>query len=108
MAEKIKSNPEQSYRRARRRKTLDAAAVKEAPDPYLERNEFKPGFYDQPGDRPITPETYYGTASGKTMFEPEIMSPDDSMLVEYRKGGGLIAKGCGKVMKDRKKVTKMY
>jgi hypothetical protein len=24
------------------------------------------------------------------------------------KGGGFIAKGCGKVMKDRKKVTKMY
>jgi hypothetical protein len=39
------------------------------------------------------------------------MSPDDSMLtygVEYRKGGGLIAKGCGKVMGDRRKVTKMY
>ena len=168
-------------------------------DPYTSRNEFKEGFYNQPGDRPITPETYYGTASGKTMFEPEIMSPDDSMLVEYRqrggkiktkkafmglavqasknpmsliglasknpmsliggankllkrsktardvtgklgvggklisnyyndkesdkqsvqpskeeptfkqlKGGGFIAKGCGKVMKDRKKVTKMY
>ena len=77
-------------------------------DPYTSRNEFKEGFYNQPGDRPITPETYYGTASGKTMFEPEIMSPDDSMLVEYRKGGGLIAKGCGKVMGDRRKVTKMY
>jgi hypothetical protein len=24
------------------------------------------------------------------------------------KGGGLIAKGCGKVMGDRRKVTKMY
>jgi hypothetical protein len=93
-------------------------------DPYTSRNEFKEGFYNQPGDRPITPETYYGTASGKTMFEPEIMSPDDSMLVQYQQDGGLmdqphlnymgaakgkfIAKGCGKVMKDRKKVTKMY
>ena len=36
------------------------------------------------------------------------MSPDDSMLVEYRKGGGFIAKGCGKVMSNRRKVTKMY
>jgi hypothetical protein len=93
-------------------------------DPYLERNEFKEGFYNQPGDRPITPETYYGTASGKTMFEPEIMSPDDSMLVQYQQDGGLmdqphlnymgaakgkfIAKGCGKVMSDRRKKTKMY
>ena len=93
-------------------------------DPYTSRNEFKEGFYNQPGDRPITPETYYGTASGKTMFEPEIMSPDDSMLVQYQQEGGLmdqphlnymgvakgkfIAKGCGKVMNDRRKKTKMY
>ena len=93
-------------------------------DPYTSRNEFKEGFYNQPGDRPITPETYYGTASGKTMFEPEIMSPDDSMLVQYQQDGGLmdqphlnymgaakgkfIAKGCGKVMSDRRKKTKMY
>ena len=93
-------------------------------DPYTSRNEFKEGFYNQPGDRPITPETYYGTASGKTMFEPEIMSPDDSMLVQYQQDGGLmdqphlnymgaakgkfIAKGCGKVMNDRRKKTKMY
>ena len=93
-------------------------------DPYTSRNEFKEGFYNQPGDRPITPETYYGIASGKTMFEPEIMSPDDSMLVQYQQDGGLmdqphlnymgaakgkfIAKGCGKVMNDRRKKTKMY
>ena len=93
-------------------------------DSYTSRNEFKEGFYNQPGDRPITPETYYGTASGKTMFEPEIMSPDDSMLVQYQQDGGLmdqphlnymgaakgkfIAKGCGKVMSDRRKKTKMY
>jgi hypothetical protein len=141
-------------------------------DPYTSRNEFKEGFYNQPGYRPITPETYYGTASGKTMFEPEIMSPDDSMLVQYQQDGGLmdqpqkkiqkaylgrairqptetdtefairheyhtpfkepqksqegglmdqphlnymgaakgkfIAKGCGKVMSNRRKVTKMY
>ena len=93
-------------------------------DPYTSRNEFKEGFYNQPGDRPITPETYYGTASGKTMFEPEIMSPDDSMLVQYQQDGGLmdqphlnymgaakgkfIAKGCGKIMNDRRKKTKMY
>ena len=98
--------------------------TKEKKDSYTERNEFKPGFYDQPSKPPITPETYYGTASGKTMFEPEIMSPDDSMLVQYQQEGGLmdqphlnymgaakgkfIAKGCGKVMSDRRKKTKMY
>jgi hypothetical protein len=107
MAEKIKSNPEQSYRRARRRKQLGAAAVQEASDPYLDRNEFKPGFYDQPDRPPITAETMYGKGTTRQLDE-SIMSPDDSMLVEYRKGGGLIAKGCGKVMGDRRKVTKMY
>ena len=123
MAEKIKSNPEQSYRRARKRKTLDAAAVKEAPDPYLERNEFKPGFYDQPDKRPVTAETMYGTGTTRQLDE-SIMSPDDSMLVQYQQDGGLmdqphlnymgaakgkfIAKGCGKVMSDRRKKTKMY
>ena len=68
----------------------DKKKKKSNEDPYTSRNEFKEGFYNQPGDRPITPETYYGTASGKTMFEPEIMSPDDSMLVEYRQRGGKI------------------
>ena len=79
----------------------------EATDSFLERNEFKPGFYNQPDKRPVTAETMYGTGTTRQLDE-SIMSPDDSMLVEYRKGGGLIAKGCGKVMKDRKKVTKMY
>jgi hypothetical protein len=79
----------------------------EATDSYLSRNEFKEGFYDQPDRPPITAETMYGTGTTRQLDE-SIMSPDDSMLVEYRKGGGLIAKGCGKVMKDRRKVTKMY
>ena len=56
MAEKIKSNPEQSYRRARRRKQLEAT------DPYLSRNEFKEGFYDQPKP-PVSYETLKGTAA---------------------------------------------
>ena len=38
--------------------------------------------------------------------------PEDSTReynpVEHRKGGGFIAKGCGKVMGERRKVTKMY
>ena len=79
--------------------------TKEKKDPYTSRNEFKEGFYNQPGDRPITPETYYGTASGKTMFEPEIMSPDDSMLMEYKQKGGSVMV---KTKLGKTKPTKLY
>lgn len=75
-------------------------------DPYTSRNEFKKDFYKQKDKRPITAETMYGTGTTRQLDE-SIMSPDDSMLIEYKQKGG-IAKGCGKVMKDRKKVTKMY
>jgi len=174
---------------------VDKKKKKSNEDPYTSRNEFKKDFYNQPGERPITAETMYGTGTTRQLDE-SIMSPDDSMLVEYRqkggkiklnkkpkkafmglavealksgkglgpligmgadkilkrsktvrdvtgklgvggklisnyyndkesnkqsvqpskeeptfkqlKGGGFIAKGCGKVMSDRKKVTKMY
>ena len=76
-------------------------------DPYTSRNEFKKDFYKQKDKPPVTAETMHGTGTTRQLDE-SIMSPDDSMLVEYRKGGGFIAKGCGKVMKDRKKATKMY
>ena len=76
-------------------------------DPYTSRNEFKKDFYKQKDKPPVTAETMHGTGTTRQLDE-SIMSPDDSMLVEYRKGGGFIAKGCGKVMKYRKKVTKMY
>ena len=80
---------------------------KKSKDPYTSRNEFKKDFYKQKDKFPVTAETMYGTGTTRQLDE-SIMSPDDSMLVEYRKGGGLIAKGCGKVMGDRRKVTKMY
>ena len=83
------------------------AVAAEATDPFLSRNEFKEGFYSQPSQPATTAETMYGTGTTRQLDE-SIMSPDDSMLVEYRKGGGLIAKGCGKVMSNRRKVTKMY
>ena len=86
---------------------VDKKKKKSNEDPYTSRNEFKKGFYDQPDKRPTTAETMYGIGTTRELDE-SIMSPDDSMLVEYRKGGGLIAKGCGKVMGDRRKVTKMY
>lgn len=81
---------------------------KTAKDSYLDRNEFKPGFYDQPSKPPITPSTYYGTASGKTTFEPPIVDPDTSMMQSANlKEGGLV-RGNGKVLKDRIKKTKYY
>ena len=149
---------------------------KEKIDPYFLsngklRSEFSPDF-EEKRSKVITPEGLYGTASGKTMFESEVMSPDDSMLMQYEQDGGLmnqpqkkiqkaylgkairqptetdtefairheyhtpfkepqksqegglmdqphlnymgaakgkfIAKGCGKVMSNRRKVTKMY
>ena len=58
-------------------------------DPYLSRNEFKPGFYDQKDKPPITPATMYGTASGKTMFEYPIVDPDTSMMQNMAEGGSV-------------------
>ena len=101
--ESLKSNPEQSYRRARRRKelggALGAATAAEAAgsglgseaaatDPYLSRNEFKPGFYEQNAGK-ITPQGLYGTASGKTMFESPTVDPDTSMMQNMAKGGSV-------------------
>jgi len=81
----------------------DKKKTKQKKDSYTSRNEFKPGFYDQKDKPPITPETYYGTASGKTMFEPDIVDPDTSMMMNRKKGG--MTKGqkkIGKVMKEFK------
>jgi hypothetical protein len=41
---------------------LGAAVAAEATDPFLSRNEFKPGFYDQPKP-PVSYETLKGTAA---------------------------------------------
>jgi hypothetical protein len=94
MAEKNKSNPEQSYRRARRRKelggALGAATAAEvagsglgseaaATDPYLSRNEFKEGFYDQLSKPATTAETMYGKGT-KRGFEYPTVDPDTKMM----------------------------
>ena len=87
------------------KKTKPKKVVK---DSYLNRNEFKPGFYDQKDKPPITPSTYYGTASGKTTFEPPIVDPDTSMMQSSNLKDGGMVKGNGKVLKDRIKKTKYY
>jgi len=86
MAEKIKGNPEQSYRRARRRKELGgalgaatAAEAAGATDPYLSRNEFKEGFYNQPSQPPITAETMYGKGTKRGLEYPTV-DPDTKMM----------------------------
>ena len=66
-----------------------AADVAGSIDPYLSRNEFKEGFYDQKDKPPITPATMYGTASGKTMFESPIVDPDTSMMQNMAEGGSV-------------------
>ena len=52
-------------------------------DPYTSRNEFKPGFYDQPDKLPITDDTMYGT--GRKTTEPTYETPED--IMSYSKGG---------------------
>jgi hypothetical protein len=55
---------------------LGAAA---AADPFLSRNEFKEGFYEQPSQRPITAETMYGKGT-KRGFEYPTVDPDTKMM----------------------------
>ena len=85
LRDSLRGNPEQSYRRARRARQLQdrlteqdvktaggalagsaagavAADVAGSIDPYLSRNEFKEGFYDQPKP-PVSYETLKGTAA---------------------------------------------
>ena len=116
MAEKIKSNPEQAYRRARRRKelgdrltdrdietvnkitqrlkepaaagALGAVASPEDTDPFFSRNEFKPGFYTQKDQPPITAETMFGKGTKRTLESP-IVDPDTSMMQGMAEGGSV-------------------
>jgi hypothetical protein len=64
-------------------------AGKKSKDPYTSRNEFKKDFYKQKDKLPVTAETMYGTGTTRQLDE-SIMSPDDSMLVEYKQKGGKI------------------
>jgi hypothetical protein len=86
--------------------TPPEATGSEATDPFLSRNEFKPGFYEQNAGM-ITPQGLYGTASGKTMFESPIVDPDTKMMQDAQgmvKGGSVMVKT--KIGKN--KATKLY
>jgi len=69
-------------------------------DPYTSRNEFKPGFYDQPDKLPITDDTMYGT--GRKSMEPTYPIPDDTM--SYSNGGSVMVK----TKLGKNKITKLY
>ena len=95
LREELKSNPEQAYRRARRREelgdritdtdikvaggALGAAAASEATDPFFSRNEFKPGFYTQKDQPPVTAETMYGKGTKRHLEYPTV-DPDTKMM----------------------------
>jgi len=95
MAEKKKSNPEQSYRRALRARQLQdrlteqdvktaggalgAGASAAAPEDYLSRPEFQRGFYNQLSQPAIDAETMYGKGT-KRGFEYPTVDPDTKMM----------------------------
>ena len=79
-----------------------AADMVGATDPYLSRNEFKPGFYDQKDKPPITAETMYGKGTTRTLESPMI-DPDTSMMQNMAEGGSVRGQ---KAIQVKKKVFK--
>ena len=58
---------------------LGSAIGAEATDPFLSRNEFKEGFYEQPSQPAITAETMFGKGT-KRGFEYPTVDPDTKMM----------------------------
>jgi hypothetical protein len=58
-------------------------------DPYMSRNEFKEGFYNQPSQPPITAETMYGKGTTRSLEYPTV-DPDTSMMMSAMKDGGSV------------------
>ena len=56
-----------------------AADVAGSIDPYLSRNEFTEGFYDQISKRPVDAETMFGKGT-KRGFEYPTVDPDTKMM----------------------------
>jgi hypothetical protein len=79
-----------------------AADVAGSTDPYLSRNEFKEGFYEQPSKPPTTAETMYGKGT-KRGFESPIVDPDTSMMQNMAEGGSVRGQ---KAIQVKKKIFK--
>ena len=107
LRDSLRGNPEQSYQRAKRARQLQdrlteqdvktaggalgagaGAVAAEATDPFLSRNEFKEGFYEQLSKRPVDAETMYGKGT-KRGFESPIVDPDTSMMQNMAEGGSV-------------------
>jgi len=56
-----------------------AADIAGSTDPYLSRNEFKEGFYNQPSQPSITAETMYGKGTKRGLEYPTV-DPDTKMM----------------------------
>ena len=67
---------------------LGAVVSPEDTDPFFSRNEFKPGFYTQKDQPPITAETMYGKGTKRTLESP-IVDPDTSMMQGMAQGGSV-------------------
>ena len=81
---------------------LGAAAVA---DPFLSRNEFKPGFYDQKDQPPVTVETMFGKGT-KRGFEYPTVDPDTKMMQDAQgmaEGGSVRGQ---KAIQVKKKIFK--
>ena len=59
--------------------SLLGVAAAEATDPFLSRNEFKEGFYNQPSQPLTDAETMYGKGT-KRGFEYPTVDPDTKMM----------------------------
>lgn len=66
----------------------EATDVAGSIDPYLSRNEFKEGFYEQLSRRATNAETMYGKGT-KREFESPIVDPDTSMMQNMADGGSV-------------------
>jgi len=69
-------------------KGAGALGATAATDPYLSRNEFKPGFYTQKDQPPVTAETMFGKGT-KRQFEYPTVDPDTSMMQNMAEGGSV-------------------
>jgi hypothetical protein len=78
MSEKEKK-AKKEYKNRLAEKTAGVLGAAAIADPFLSRNEFKEGFYEQPSQPATTAETMYGKGT-KRGFEYPTVDPDTKMM----------------------------
>jgi hypothetical protein len=78
MSEKEKK-AKKEYKNRLAEKTAGALGAAAIADPFISRNEFKEGFYEQPSQPATTAETMYGKGT-KRGFEYPTVDPDTKMM----------------------------